>query len=120
MGRRMRDEKPTCGPDVGPVLPGRRRPVTMFVLLFFALALVLDGIAGERGWIANRRDRRQLELAAQELAAKKRENADLRDLRDRLQKQDPATIEEIARREFGLIRPGEKVFTIRDVPKPAK
>jgi cell division protein FtsB len=116
----MRDEKSTGGPDVESVRPARRRPVMTFVLLFFALALVLDAVAGERGWIANRRDRRQLERAVQDLAAKRRENADLTDLRNRLQKQDPATIEDIARREFGFIRPGEKVFTIRDVPKATK
>jgi cell division protein FtsB len=82
--------------------------------------MVLDGIAGERGWIANQRDRQLLERAARELAAKQRENADLKDLRDRLQKQDPATMEDLARRELGLIRPGEKVFTIKDAPRAAK
>ena len=91
-----------------------------FVLLFFALAMVLDGIAGERGWIANRRDRQLLERTAQDLAAKQRENADLKDLRDRLQKQDPATMEDMARRDLGLIRPGEQVFSITDAPKATK
>jgi cell division protein FtsB len=120
MARRIGDEKTTSGRNDGPVVPARRRPVLAFVLLFFALALVIDAVAGERGWIANSRDRRQLAQAAQDLEAKRRENAALRDLRDRLQRRDPATIEDIARREFKFIRPGEKVFIIRDVPKPTK
>ena len=33
--------------------------------------------------------------------------------------EDPSAIEEIARRELGLIRPGERVFIIKDLP-PAK
>ncbi len=120
MARRIRDEKTTCGRDGGPVVPARRRPVLTLVLLFFAVALVIDAVAGERGWIANSRDRRQLAQAAQDLEAKRRENAGLRDLRDRLKRQDPATIEEIARRQFKFIRPGEKVFIVRDVQKPAR
>ena len=43
------------------------------------------------------------------------ENARLRDERRRLES-DPAAIEEIARRELGLIKPGEKLFIIKDVP----
>jgi cell division protein FtsB len=120
MDRRLRDENSRDGRSGEPAPAARRRLVLTFVLLFFALAMVLDGIAGERGWIANRRDRQLLERTAQELAAKQRENADLKDLSDRLRAQDPATMEDLARRELGLIRPGEKVFTIKDAPKAAK
>jgi cell division protein FtsB len=34
-------------------------------------------------------------------------------------KEDPAAIEEVARRELGLIKPGERLFILKDVP-PAK
>ena len=34
-------------------------------------------------------------------------------------REDPAAIEEIARRELGLMSPGEKLFIIRDVEPPA-
>jgi cell division protein FtsB len=116
----MRDRKSTYDRDGDPVASARRRPIMTFVLLFFALALVLDGIAGERGWIANRRDRQALEQAELSLKAKRRENAELRDVRDRLQRKDPATIEDVARRDLRFIRPGEKVFVIKDVPKATK
>ena len=107
-------------PAGGSVVPARRLRLLTFVLLFCALALVIDAVAGERGWIANSRDQRQVEQAEQDLAAKQRENAELRDLLDRLKRQDPATIEEIARREHGLIRPGEKVFILKDAPKATR
>ena len=35
-------------------------------------------------------------------------------------KDDPAAIEEIARRDLGLIRKGEKVFIVKDLAQPAK
>ena len=33
--------------------------------------------------------------------------------------EDPAAIEEIARRELGLMSPGEKLFIIKDIDPPA-
>jgi cell division protein FtsB len=56
------------------------------------------------------------ELAAA-ISRQRAENAALREEIRRLN-DDPATIEEIARRELGLIRPGEKVFIVRDLPSP--
>jgi cell division protein FtsB len=47
------------------------------------------------------------------------ENARLRDEARRL-REDPRTIEEIARRELGLIKPGEKLFIIKDVTPDGK
>ncbi len=120
MGSKVGDEKTTPGHDGAPAASSRRRSIATYLFVFAALALFLDGIAGERGWFANRRDREQLEQAEMALSAKRQENADLRDLAHRLQTQDPATIDEIARRELGYILPGETVFILRDVAKPAK
>ncbi len=119
MGSKVRDEKTTAGRGGIPVASSRRRSILTYLLIFVALALVLDGIAGERGLLANRRDRRQIERAEIALAAKRQENADRRDLAHRLQTQDPATLEYFAR-ELGYLRPGETVFVIRDAPKPAR
>jgi cell division protein FtsB len=120
MDTRNGDDKTTLVHGGVPAVAAHRRSMVTYVLLFVALALVLDGIAGERGWFANRRDRQQLDQAEQELEATRRENAELRDLAHRLQSQDPITIEDLARRELGFIRPGEKVFIVRDVPKPTR
>ena len=44
------------------------------------------------------------------------ENAELRDMARRL-REDPAAIEEQARRELGLIKHGEVLFIVKDLDK---
>ena len=87
------------------------------LLLFIALVLGVDGVVGDRGLLAMRRARRQYEELASSIALQRTENARLRE-RARLLAEDPATIEAIARRELGLIRPGEKVFIVKDLAQP--
>jgi cell division protein FtsB len=53
------------------------------------------------------------------VAALKAENARLLEHARRL-KDDPLTIESIARRELGLIREGEILFILKDVKPPQK
>jgi cell division protein FtsB len=88
------------------------------LLLFVASVIVVDGLVGERGLLAMMRARREGDQLAAAIAQQRAENARLRDEARRL-REDPTAIEEIARRELGLIRPGERVFIVRDVP-PAK
>jgi len=64
------------------------------------------------------RARRQYDELSATIARQRMDNARLRDQARRL-REDPAAIEEIARRELGLIKPGERVFIIKDV-SPAK
>ena len=80
--------------------------------------IVVDGLVGERGLLAILRARHEYDQLAGTIAKQRTENARLRDEARRL-KDDSNTIEEVARRELGLIRPGERVFIIKDVP-PAK
>ena len=94
----------------------RRYSYATLALLFVALVLVLDAVAGERGWLANRRAERQCQEAQRLLDQVKRSNAAARDEARRM-KSDPAAIEEVARRDLGLMKPGEKVFIVRDVAK---
>ena len=86
--------------------------------MFVASLIVVDGLFGERGLLAMLRARQEYEQLAATLARQRAENARLRDEVRRLN-DDPRAIEEVARRELGLIRRGEKVFIIKDVP-PAK
>ena len=51
----------------------------------------------------------------QALADVRTDNARLREEARRLQ-EDPSAIEDLARRELGLIKPGEKLFILKDVP----
>lgn len=98
--------------------PGRSRKVLYWLLVFVASIIVLDGFFGERGLLAMLRARHEYDELAAGIARQRADNARLRDEARRL-KEDPAAIEEIARRELGLIKPGEKVFIVRDVP-PAR
>ena len=84
------------------------------LLLFVASVIAIDGLVGDRGLLAMMRARREYDTAAAAVAGQRAENARLREEARRL-REDPAAIEEIARRELGLIRPGEKVFIIKDV-----
>jgi cell division protein FtsB len=98
--------------------PSRNRHIVHVVLLFIACVIVADGLVGERGLLAMHRARQEYEGLAASIAGLRVENARLREQARRL-REDPAAIEEVARRELGLIKPGETVFIIRDVP-PAK
>lgn len=119
MDSQVRDEKTTAGRGGTPAASSRRRSIITYLLLVVAAVLVLDGIAGERGWFANKRDQQQLAQAEMALAAKRQENADRRDLARRLRNHDPATLEYLAR-ELGYLRPGETVFIVHDVPRPTR
>ncbi len=88
------------------------------MLLFVASVIVVDGLVGERGLLAMLRARQEYDTLSASIARQRAENARLRETARRL-RDDPSAIEEIARRELGLIRPGERVFILKDVA-PAK
>jgi cell division protein FtsB len=96
----------------------RSRGIVHWLLLFVACVIIVDSLVGDRGLLAMLRARHEYDALAATIAHERAENAQLRDEARRL-REDPSTIEEIARRELGLIRPGEKVFIVKDVA-PAK
>lgn len=73
-----------------------------------------NALVGESGLLATRMASRQQARLAERIADLKGENEVLREEVRRL-REDPTFIEEIARREFGLIHPGERVFILRSV-----
>ncbi len=83
-------------------------------MLFAATVILMNGLFGERGLMDTIRARRSFSIAARELDRLKRDNETLRE-RARLLRNDPATIESVARGELGLMRPGEILVTIKDV-----
>ena len=96
----------------------RGRKIVRWLLLFVASLIVVDGLVGERGLLAMLRARHEYDRIAATIARQRAENAVLRERARRLA-EDPNAIEEVARRDLGLIAPGERVFIIKDVP-PAK
>jgi cell division protein FtsB len=98
--------------------PGWTRRLVHWLLVFVAAAIIVDGLVGERGLLAMLRARHDYDELSAAIARQRAENVQLREQIRRLT-DDPQAIEEIARRELGLIRPGERVFIIKDI-LPAK
>ena len=96
----------------------RNRKLLRIALVLAAGVIVLDALAGDRGLLAMIRVRAQYRTLAATLARDRAENARLAEQARRL-RDDPTAIEEVARRELGLIRPGERVFIIKDLPAPS-
>jgi cell division protein FtsB len=97
--------------------PWRRIASALFV--FVVCVLGVDALVGEQGLVATMRARKQYDQLVADLARLRAENGGLREEARRL-REDPAAIEELARRELGLISPGEKLFIIKDIAAPAK
>jgi cell division protein FtsB len=88
-----------------------------WLLLAFAVVIFVDMLVGDQGLMAMFETRRQRDELTADIARKQAENAALAEQVRRLN-DDPAAIEELAR-ELGLIKPGEKVFKIKDLPPTA-
>lgn len=94
-----------------------RRKWLRHALVFVTVLLVVNAFAGERGLFETWRVEREFRQLSASLADVRRQNAELRDRAQRL-KHDPRAIEEAARRDLGLMRPGELVFIVKDVAPP--
>lgn len=93
----------------------RARRVLRYVLVFIGCVLIVDALVGEKGLVAMLKARDTYRTLERSLSAARQENAGLREEARRL-REDPFAIEEIARRELGLIQPGERLFIVRDIP----
>jgi cell division protein FtsB len=103
---------------VGAPSPPRRQyegPWLRRGILFVSCALALNALIGDRGLGETFRARRELQHTTTELALLKHQNASLLRQAGQL-KSDSRTIEHIARSELGLIRPGEVLVVVKDVP----
>ena len=103
---------PTVAPKA--TLASRGRRLLRHGLIFFTFVIIVDAIAGEKGLLALLQARREYAALERSLERARTGNADLREHARRL-REDPNAIEEQARRELGLIKPGEMVFFIKDV-----
>jgi cell division protein FtsB len=78
---------------------------------------MIDALVGDGGLLAIQRARQDQQDLQGRIDRQAAENARLAEEKRWLET-DLSAIEEIARRELGLIRPGEKVFIVRDLPAP--
>jgi cell division protein FtsB len=111
-------KRTTTNADQTSSLPRRRRGrVVRYLLVAVGCVLIVDALVGDRGFLAMLKARQQYRSLETSLARSRAENAQLREQARDL-REDPRAIEDIARRELGLMRPGEKLFIIKDL-KPA-
>ena len=96
----------------------RRGRIVRYLIVAVGCVLIIDALVGERGFLAMLKARQQFRLLEASLGRSRSENAQLREQARQL-REDPHAIEDIARRELGLIRPGEKLFIIKDVKPPS-
>jgi cell division protein FtsL len=84
-----------------------RQLVLPFLLGLVVLAVLFTTVFPTRTWLSQRDelDARRTEISDLE--------ADVADLEQQVRDlSDPAEIEKVARREFGLVKPGEQTFTV--------
>jgi cell division protein FtsB len=95
--------------------PRRRRSrIVRYLVIAVGCVLIIDALVGDRGFLAMLKAQQQYRALEVSLAQSRAENARLREEAREL-REEPTAIEDLARRELGLIRPGEKLFIIKDV-----
>jgi len=95
----------------------RRRRVLGYGLLIVSAVLMANAVIGENGYLASVRAQREYDRAMADLTRIRAENQALQDESQRLQ-HDQDALEDAARRELGLIRPGETLVIVHDADAP--
>lgn len=98
----------------------RRRRIVQSVLVGIGFVALLDALFGERGLVEMTRTIKGYEELQSTVDAMKRDNERMREEIQRLERNDPDAVEDVAREDLGLIKRGEKVFTIREAAPQEK
>ena len=91
----------------------RLRRLVTYALFVGSAVLMVNALVGENGYLATVRARRERAALSSSLATIRLTNQELKEKIRRL-KEDPNAVEEAARRDLGLIRPGETLVIIHD------
>jgi cell division protein FtsB len=83
----------------------------VLVLLLVSIALIVHEIFGQNGYLALRRQQKELQTLQQQIQQLKQENEQL-DKQIKALKSDPAAIERLAREQMHLAKPGEIIYTL--------
>jgi cell division protein FtsB len=95
----------------------RRRRLVEGVLMVVGSVVLLDAFFGDQGLVEMLKAREEGRALAEKIAQVKGVNLRLdQEINSLLT--DPEAIEELARRELGMIKPGEKVYVLRDQETP--
>jgi cell division protein FtsB len=93
----------------------RRKKIWTYGLLLLSAGLMVNALIGEKGYLANLQARQEFQDVSESLRQLKAENARLTEDAKRMQT-DPRALEDSARSQLGLIKPGETLITLRDRP----
>ena len=102
----------------------RRRTLLVGALVTALGFLLVNAVVGENGYLATLAARREHAALVEKVTRLRVANQDLQQQSRRLV-DDPTALEEAARRQLGLIKPGETLLVIRDTtpaspaPRPA-
>ena len=102
---------------LGGWIPRRRGRLVQYLIVLVGCVLFVDALVGDKGVLQMLKKRQDARLLDQSVIAAKDKNARLWAEARRL-KTDLAAIEELARRDLGMMKRGEKLFIIKDA-KPA-
>lgn len=95
--------------------PQPKRRVSRVLFLLVTVVVVGNALVGERGLVAMLRVSSDLSELSARIGELRRENSVLRE-EVRALSDEPRRIEALARRELGLIRPGERLFIVSAAP----
>ncbi|MBM62206.1 MAG: hypothetical protein CL484_04585 [Acidobacteria bacterium] len=89
------------------------------LLALMTIILVANGLVGNRGLVQTAKVRQEQQKLISSIERLRKLNRQLAQQVERL-RGDPSALEELARRELGLLQPGEQVFIItdRELQKP--
>ena len=93
----------------------RRKKFWTYGLLTVSAMLMVNALIGEKGYLANLQAQREFKAATTALQQIEAENAALKGKIERL-RQDPQALEDFAREQLGLVKPGETLIILRDRP----
>ena len=90
----------------------------ILVLLLMTIALIVHNIFGVNGYLALRRQQKELHSLQLRIQQLQQENERL-DKANHALKSDPAAIERVAREQMRMAKPGEKIYALPEKPPAA-
>jgi len=100
-----------------PAARRRGRRAIEYGLLVIGCIVFVDALVGEKGLLETVKKGQEFRALEASIVSARVENEQLRQESRRL-RSDPSAIEDLARRELGLMRRGEHLFIIKDVTPP--
>ena len=91
----------------------------ILLLVLVSVALVVHNIFGQNGYLALRRQRKEMQSIEEQINHLKQDNARL-DKQNQALKSDPEAIERLAREQMHLAKPGEKIYTLPAKPSTSR